>query len=176
MAIPAAWVDELFTRLTVRYGQSFMRQYTSATVSPDDVRSDWANVLHGCTGDQIAYGLEHLSPDHAPNAMQFRALCRSKPDTSMPALPAPNPAGLKRLAAPLAPLRDIGRSSVDDLLAFHRGRRDRGEPMSVAQRAWLKAAEDKAAGGGSGPSDPMGEFCPPPEHTLPPGMRKQASS
>lgn len=173
MAIPAAWVDELFTRLTVRYGQAFMRQYTSATVSPDDVRADWASVLHGCTGDQIAYGLESLSPDHAPNAMQFRALCKSKPDTSMPALPAPNPAGLRRLAATLAPLRDVGRSSFDDLLAFHRGRRDRGEPMSPAQRAWLRAAEDKAAGGGH--SDrPIEGFTPPPEDVLPPGMRKQA--
>lgn len=173
MAIPAAWVDELFTRLTVRYGQAFMRQYTAAAVEPEEVRADWANVLRGCDGDQIAYALENLSPDKAPNAMQFRALCKSRPDTSMPALPAPSPDGLRRMAKELAPLRSLGGITFEELLAQHRGRRDRGEPMSPAQRAWLKAAEEKAGGGGY--SDrPTEAFNPPAEDVLPPGMRQHA--
>ena len=169
MPLPSSWADALIARISVRYGAQFRRQYEGLDDSA--VSADWAEVMEGVTPDEIKHGLSVLPADWPPNAMQFRAMCKSRPDTSMPALPAPNPAGLKRLAETLAPLRNIGRSSFDDLLAHHRGRRDRGEPMSAAQRAWLAAAEDKAAGGGSSEADPMGSFCPPPEHTLPPGMR-----
>jgi hypothetical protein len=173
MPLPDSWTDELLRRLRMRYGIAFLRQYELAGVTVEEVRDDWARVLHGLSADAISYGLESLGADKAPNALQFRALCRAKPDTSMPALPAPDPAGLKRLAATLAPLRNVGGITFEELLAHHRGRRDRGEPMSPAQRAWLKAAEEKAGGGGY--SDrPTEAFNPPAEDVLPPGMRQHA--
>jgi hypothetical protein len=170
MPLPDSWTDELLRRLRMRYGIAFLRQYELAGVTVEEVRDDWARVLHGLSADAISYGLETLDPDKAPNALQFRALCKAKPDTSMPALPAPNPAGLRRLAQELAPLRNVGGITFEELLAHHRGRRDRGEPMSPAQRAWLAAAEEKASGTGGG--QVMEQFNPPPEESLPPGMRK----
>jgi hypothetical protein len=172
MALPDSWIDRLFRLLRIRYGASFMRPYELAAVGPEELRADWANVLHGLDADAIAYGLASLDPEKPPNAMQFRGLCKARPDTSMPALPAPDPAGLKRLAATLAPLRSLGGVTFEELLAHHQGRRDRGEPMSPGQRAWLKAAEEKACGSGGGQA--MEQFNPPPDEVLPPGMRKQA--
>jgi hypothetical protein len=171
MALPDSWIDRLFRLLRIRYGASFMRPYELAAVGPDELRKDWANVLHGLDADALSYGLSTLDPDKAPNAMQFRALCKAKPNTSMPALPAPDPAGLKRLAATLAPLRSLGGVTFEELLAHHRGRRDRGEPISPGQRAWLRAAEEKT--GSTGGGQVMEQFKPPPEESLPQGMRKQ---
>jgi hypothetical protein len=166
--LPASWVDALLNRLTVRYGAAFMRHYTSANVSFDDLRADWAQVLGTCTAGQIAFGLASLDPDRAPNAAQFRALCKAMPGVDLPALPAPNPSGLRRMAEVLAPLKRNG-ITFEELLAHHRGRRDRGEPMSPAQRDWLKAAEAKV--GGVERDQVLNQCNPIPDSLLPPGMR-----
>lgn len=148
MPLPDSWTDELLRRLRMRYGIAFLRQYELAGVSADEVRADWAAVLHGVSADAIAFGLGALDPDKAPNALQFRALCRAMPEPSAPALPPPSPAGLRRMAEALNPLKRTG-VTFEELLAHHRARRDRGEPCSPAQRAWLAAAERKASGWGA---------------------------
>ena len=168
MTLPASWVDELLRRLTVRYGTAFMRQYAAADVKPDDIRADWAQVLGTCNAEQIAFGLASLDPDRAPNAAQFRALCKAMPVVSMPALPAPSAEGLKRMAAVLKPLKRTG-VTFEELLAHHRGRRDRGEKFSPAQRDWLKAAEAKV--GGVERDQVLNQCNPIPDSLLPPGMR-----
>lgn len=173
MTLPASWVDELLRRLTVRYGAAFMRQYTAADVKPDDIRADWAQVLGTCNAEQIAFGLASLDPDRAPNAAQFRALCKAMPVGSMPALPAPSAHGLKRMAEVLKPLQRTG-VTFEELLAHHRGRRDRGEKFSPAQRAWLKAAEEKV--GGVERDEVLNQCSQIPDAVLPPGMRARAFS
>lgn len=87
MSLPADWVDRLFTRLTVRYGASFMRQYEGVDIRL--VHGDWALALSGFSAHAIAYGLEHLPADFPPNALKFRDLCRKAPEILPPALPAP---------------------------------------------------------------------------------------
>ncbi len=89
MPLPRSWVDALFAKLSVRYGEAFLRQYGDA--APELVKEDWADVLDGfqrCP-EAIAYGLRHLPVDRPPNALQFRALCNNAPPESSLALPRP---------------------------------------------------------------------------------------
>jgi hypothetical protein len=81
-ALPAEWVDQLFKRLSVRYGRSFMARWEGVEIA--DVKADWAQVLAGFRArpDCIAYGLDNLPPDRPPTATQFRDLCRAKPETT----------------------------------------------------------------------------------------------
>lgn len=87
MSMPAAWIDALFKRLTLRYGEAFMRQYPD--LSAQSLKADWAHVLDGCSATSFQHALAHLSPDRPPNALQFRDLCRGKPTTPAPRLPPP---------------------------------------------------------------------------------------
>lgn len=97
MALPEAWISKIFTRLTVRYGSAFMRQYPD--MNPDVLKADWSEVLDGIGSDSIGYALRFL-PETPVNAMQFRAICQRAPRTERLALPEP-PAdreGIKRVA------------------------------------------------------------------------------
>jgi hypothetical protein len=89
MSLPGAWVDSLFARLSVRYGETFMRQYADLDIGA--VKADWADVLYGVSGEGIGYGLRFLPIDRPPNAMQFVAICRRRPDSTQLALPGPAP-------------------------------------------------------------------------------------
>lgn len=89
MSLPANWVDRLFHKLSVTYGQGFMRQYDG--VDPDDVKANWGIEL-ACfqqNPEAIRRGLEHLPTDRAPTVLQFRDLCRSSAQSEALALPAP---------------------------------------------------------------------------------------
>jgi len=169
MPLPLSWVESLFARLAVRYGSVFQRQYEGLETAA--VHADWADVLGGCSPDQIRFGLENLPNDRSPNAQQFRALCKAMPVVSMPSLPAPSADGLKRMAEVLKPLQRTG-VTFEELLAHHRGRRDRGEKFSPAQRAWLKAAEEKV--GGVERDEVLNQCSQIPDSVLPPDMRKAA--
>lgn len=85
--LPSAWVENLFGRLTVRYGAAFMRQYEGLDVAL--VKADWADVLDGVRGESIGYALRYL-PNNPPNAQQFRDVCRRAPEPDAPRLPAPD--------------------------------------------------------------------------------------
>lgn len=102
-ALPSEWVDELFKRLSVRYGKPFMARWDGVEIA--EVKADWAEVLGGFKArpDCIAYALDNLPADRPPTATQFRDLCRSKPETSQALLPAPKP-DPQRVAEALAPL------------------------------------------------------------------------
>lgn len=90
MALPDSWVDRLFAKLTVTYGQGFLRQYDG--VELDDVKANWAEEL-GCFSQSpqaIKFGLEHLPAAKAPTVLEFRELCRKRPESNiLKALPAP---------------------------------------------------------------------------------------
>lgn len=83
------WVDVLFTRLTVRYGDAWMRKWDG--VDPCAVKADWQEQLQNIfdrNPHAIAYALQHLPPDFPPNSEQFLKLCLQKPPEHV-ALPAP---------------------------------------------------------------------------------------
>lgn len=78
MPLPALWVDSLFARLLVRYGDDWLRKWNG--VPMDAVKADWANALDGMVPESISYALDHLPPDRPPTATQFRALAKGRPE------------------------------------------------------------------------------------------------
>jgi hypothetical protein len=142
MSLPDAWVDQLFAKLTVRYGASFLRQYAGLDV--DEVKADWAQVLgpFSQSKDALRHGLEHLPSDKPPNALQFRDLCRRpvEHDTKALKLPAP-PADPVMAAKVRQAFKRVGASG--DVRSGWERLRDRelaGENLSEFQRkAWRDA-------------------------------------
>lgn len=79
-ALPESWVDSIFKKLTVRYGQQFLGRWAGVDMS--DVKADWAEQLGGFIArpDCIAWALDRLPLDKSPTAAQFRELANSKPE------------------------------------------------------------------------------------------------
>ena len=88
-ALPEAWMDRIWQRLTVRYGQQFLGKWAGVDLA--DVKADWAEQLASFSGapDRIKYALDNLPDDKPPNVFMFRDLCNAAPDRSAPQLPAP---------------------------------------------------------------------------------------
>jgi hypothetical protein len=152
MAMSSSWVDELLGRLAVRYGEAFTRQYTAAGVDAQAVRADWAEVLDGVSAESIRYALEYLPADKAPNALQFRALCRNAPRKE-PEHEAITHKGSKPHPRVAAALRGLAEKLRID---------------SQNPRRWAKAD-----GSGDAQQTPqaIGDFTPIADHLLPPAMR-----
>lgn len=142
MPLPISWVDHLFAKLAIRYGDAFPRQWRDS--DPALVKADWAEVLDGTSGGSMSYALRYL-PNTPPNAMQFRALCRAAPRPDVPALAAPDVradpdrvrAIVARLKAPsgsegLAPAEKCARNILR-IVSGNGGR------VSFAQRHQLEA-------------------------------------
>lgn len=83
MSLPQPWVDKLFAKLTLTYGEAFMRQYGG--VPMEDVKANWSHELSGFQQmpDAIAYGLQNLPADRPPNVLQFRDACRRAPSKQL---------------------------------------------------------------------------------------------
>lgn len=98
MPLPSAWVDRLFAKLAVTYGQRFLGLYSGLDL--EAVKADWAHELDGLQNrpEAIKHALEHLPTDQPPTVLQFRALCRNAP-TAHQALPSPKGAPDQRLMA-----------------------------------------------------------------------------
>lgn len=129
MSFPIPWVDKIFRKLTLLYGNDFTRRYEGIPTA--DVKTDWCSELEGFEKhpEAIVYALEHMDPGKPPTAREFKALCRRAPAPEAPRLPAPKP-DPKRLAEELkklAPLRkDLAarparnpRQWAHDILAAH---------------------------------------------------------
>lgn len=144
MSLPDSWVDRIFSKLAVAYGQRFMGLY--AGLDPADVKADWARTLacYQQNPDALAYGLEHLPADNPPNALQFRDLCRRRPDAPVPKLPAPS-ANPEFRAQALEALRHLGttfgRPKNPKRWAYRlKDREERGDSLTQFQRdAWREA-------------------------------------
>lgn len=141
MPLPTSWVDYLFAKLSVRYGDSFMRQWPDA--DPAIVKGDWAEVLDGTARDSLSYALRYL-PERPLNAIQFRDICRRAPSAPVLALQAPlDPADPGRVAAIMSRLRqgtDPGLSPADKVAHnILRLAGQRGGKVSPMQRAQLEA-------------------------------------
>ena len=110
MPMQSSWVDEIFGRLSLRYGVQFTRQYADLDIAL--VKADWAMALDGVSADGVRYALERLPPV-PPNAITFRALCGSAPHHAQrPALPKPVSAAPPAVRERLAALRSRIRSRL----------------------------------------------------------------
>lgn len=89
MSLPCAWVDKLFQKFSVTYGQGFLRQYDGVPI--EEVKANWGEELSGFQQNPaaISYGLDHLPPSKAPTVLEFRDICRKQPLPAFAALAAP---------------------------------------------------------------------------------------
>lgn len=115
MSLPLPWVDKIFEKLTLVYGQAFLARWRDLDL--DAVKHDWAHELAGFEAHPaaIAHALQALPPDKPPTVLQFRDLARKAPLPELPRLESP-PADAARVAAELArlaPLRETVPGGVD---------------------------------------------------------------
>lgn len=115
MSLPLPWVDKIFEKLVLVYGQAFLARWRDLDL--DAVKHDWAHELAGFEQhpQAIAHALQALPPDKPPTVLQFRDLARKAPLPELPRLPHA-PADAARVAAELerlAPLREAVPGGVD---------------------------------------------------------------
>lgn len=106
MSLPQPWVDRVFDKLTLVYGQSFLRRWADIDLAA--VKADWAHELSGFQQHPraIAWALQNLPPEKPPTVLEFRALARKAPAEELPRLEAPT-ADKGRVDAELAKLAPV---------------------------------------------------------------------
>ena len=133
MSLPIAWVDRIFSKLTLAYGNQFLARWQGLDL--DAVKCDWATELSGFENHPtaIAFALQSLDPDKPPTVLMFRAIARRAPAVELPALPAPK-ADPQRVADELAKLGHIRDKVSSELTGMkdwaHRlkARHEAGDP------------------------------------------------
>ena len=113
MGMPSAWIDRIFDKLTLTYGQAFLNRWKDLDLNA--VKSDWMHELDGMERhpEAIAFALSNLN-DKPPTVIEFRAMCRRAPSPVVPALEAPkaDPERVRAELAKLAPVRQAARVNV----------------------------------------------------------------
>lgn len=136
MSLPAAWIDKIFTKLTLAYGRDFQGRWEG--IDMNIVKSDWAHELAGFERfpEGIAHALTHLDPAKPPTVFQFRELARKAPRTEDKQLPAPAASPeviaeqLKRMAPALKQMKSVGNKEWAEIL---KRRDEAGEKLSRFQ-------------------------------------------
>ena len=84
-----AWVDRIFERLAIRYGERFLNRWRG--IDLDMVKHDWATVLEGFEHwpTALSYALDNLDDEKPPTATQFRSIAQKAPKPATISLPAP---------------------------------------------------------------------------------------
>lgn len=113
MSLPKAWIDEIFTRLTVRYGRTFMSRWDGVDI--ELVKADWAKELAGFANwpEAIAYAFDHLDSERPPTATMFRQVATKAPRVERERLEAPK-ADPERVQAELAKLTHASLNGKQD--------------------------------------------------------------
>jgi hypothetical protein len=130
MALPLPWVDRIFEKLALVYGQAFLARWRDLDL--DAVKADWAHELAGFEQhpQAIAHALQALPPEKPPTVLQFRELARRAPLPELPRLASP-PADAERVAAELAKLATVRATAA----------------QAVDHRAWARRILDRKARG-----------------------------
>ena len=130
MSLPLPWVDRIFEKLTLVYGQAFLARWRDLDL--DAVKADWAHELDGFERHPkaIAHALQALPPEKPPTVLQFRELARRAPLPELPRLAGP-PADAGRVAAELAKLATVRTTAA----------------QAVDHRAWARRILDRKARG-----------------------------
>lgn len=141
----AQWVERLFARLQVRYGNRWTRMWEG--INPEAIKADWREQLGALYlrhPEAIGYGLEHL-PENPPTSDQFKALCVRAPDN---VVRLPPPKSINRgFAAGVAQQIELARRAITQSPAAYCAGRLRtwsqrnGQPMTQAQRDMLAACD-----------------------------------
>ena len=105
MSLPLPWVDKIFDKLTLTYGQAFLSRWKDIDLNA--VKSDWMHELSGFENapQAIAHALSNL-PERAPTVIEFRSICRTAPAQERKQIEAPR-ANPERIASELAKLAPI---------------------------------------------------------------------
>jgi hypothetical protein len=144
MSLPAAWVDALFDKLTLTYGQAFLRRWQDVDLNA--VKSDWCHELAGLKNhpEAIAWALQNLPVDQAPTVLQFRAIARKAP---MPEAERVEvcAAGKDRIASEVRKLAPIREPRYIDGKQWARTILARVEAGWSPSRTVLKMAQDALA-------------------------------
>lgn len=145
------WVDVLFARLQVRYGDAWARKWEG--IDADAIRADWAEQIgpvFAANPKAIAHALGNLPPTFPPNSDGFLRLCMSAPASEQKALTAPIVAPP---SAVLDGVREIVRRSAcsgvrpaQAVVERLRARMTAGERLTLAQRDMLASCERVCGG------------------------------
>lgn len=130
MAMPLAWLDRIFEKLTVTYGSAFMDRWRDVDIAK--VKTDWLDELEGMeqhNGLMIGYALANL-PEKPPTVIEFRNICRRAPIPEVPRLEGPK-ADPKRLKA-----------EIEKLLAMVKA-----TPAPADKRDWARSLRARHHGG-----------------------------
>lgn len=127
MSLPEAWVEKVFTKLSLVYGHQFLSRWDGLDLA--HVKADWAHELaaYQQAPQAIAFALENL-PQKPPTVLEFRALCQRAPSRN---------AQQQRIghdATPADPER------VREAVGYLRGRLRQRDPREWAHN--LKARHD----------------------------------
>lgn len=111
MSLPLPWVDKIFEKLTLVYGQQFLSRWRDLDL--EMVKSDWARELGGFEQkpEAIAYALQNLDAEKPPTVLVFRAIALRSPAAVLARLPEPA-ADPVRMAAELAKFASIRSASA----------------------------------------------------------------
>jgi hypothetical protein len=138
-------VDRIFDKLTLTYGQSFLRRWSDIDLNA--VKSDWAHELSGFEHHPkaIAYALQNLPVDTPPTVLQFKFLARRAPPDELPRLEAPkaDPQRVAEELAKLAPLMEAPR--VRPSFDWAHAIVERSEAGEIIAPATLRMAREVAA-------------------------------
>lgn len=143
MSLPALWVDRIFDKLTLTYGQAFLRRWQD--IDMNAVKSDWGHELDGYERfpKAIAWALQNLPPEKPPTVLEFRNLARKAPEDEAPRIEVSS-AGKARIAAELAKIAPIiAAAKPVDSLDWARRLIDRHESGAfLSTRTCLAMARD----------------------------------
>lgn len=86
MSLPPKFVEAIFSKLTLIYGQQFLRRWQDLDLSV--VKDDWAHELDGLDTNpkRIAYALQNLPIEKPPTVLEFRAIALKMPSVGDSAL------------------------------------------------------------------------------------------
>ena len=145
MSLPLLWVDRIFDKLALTYGQSFLGRWRDLDLNA--VKSDWCHELavFERAPHFIAYALANL-PENPPSVANFKAICRQAPALEVPALPLPK-ADPERVKAELAKLGNIRAQSSPSVSFDHKAwakalmyRHEQGEKLNPAVLVMARGA------------------------------------
>lgn len=149
MPLPTNWVDEIFARLTVRYGAAFLHRWTSVGIDLERARQDFANELSGFENwpEAIKFAFANLDPEKPPTAAMFRAIALKAPKPDRPALPEPaaDPERAALELKKLAPVRNM-QGAVDHKAWARRimARHEAGESINLTTLRFAREALNMA--------------------------------
>lgn len=169
MPLQSRWVEEILARLQVRYGTRWSSLWQG--IDHELIKADWAEQLDGMATENIRKALSSLPDDFPPTATAFRKLGHIRAESETLALPAPDPAGLKRIASSMTQAQTTAETPAEWM-----ARLERDVLAGNASPARVRHYRIAVANGyyGGGLSQVGGEFVRPAPETLPAGMRVAA--